>query len=81
MEIRPIRTDKDHKAALAEIEACGVHPRDPNKAINLTYFSHLLRSTKRKDGLLTSPNALIRSMCSTMPSRNLGTARWDLPSY
>ena len=26
MEIRPIRTDKDHKAALAEIEACwGAH--------------------------------------------------------
>ena len=22
MEVRPIRTDKDHKAALAEIEAC-----------------------------------------------------------
>jgi antitoxin component HigA of HigAB toxin-antitoxin module len=26
MEIRPIRTDKDHKAALAEIEACWSAP-------------------------------------------------------
>jgi HTH-type transcriptional regulator/antitoxin HigA len=33
MEIRPIRTDKDHRAALAEIDACwgapeGTDPQD-----------------------------------------------------
>ena len=52
MEIRPIRTDKDHKAALAEMRPAGVHPRVPRQAIGLTCFSHLSRSTNRSDGLL-----------------------------
>jgi hypothetical protein len=44
MEIRPIRTDKDDKAALAEIEVYWVHLRVPKKAIGfdrvLPYTTH-----------------------------------------
>jgi hypothetical protein len=37
MDIRPIRTDEDHRAALAEIEA---QPRAPRKVINSMCCSH-----------------------------------------
>ena len=35
MEVRPIRTEKDHKAALAEIEACWGAPEGSEKGDRL----------------------------------------------
>ncbi len=56
----------------------GVHLRVPDKAIGLTYFSHLSRFTKRSDGLLISANALIRSTLLNYAIDELGHTQAEL---
>ena len=48
MEIRPIRTDKDHKAALAEIEACWGAPEGSEAGDRLDVFLALVEIYESK---------------------------------
>ena len=48
MEIRPIRTDKDHKAALAEIEACWGAPEGSEAGDRLDVFLALVEIYEAK---------------------------------
>jgi hypothetical protein len=75
MEIRPIRTDKDHRAALAEIEASWGAREGTEQATGWTFSSPLSRYTKRSDGRWRSMKASIQSTCSTTRSMNSGILR------
>ena len=48
MEIRPIRTDKDHKAALAEIEACWGAPEGSEQGDRLDVLLALVEIYEAK---------------------------------
>jgi HTH-type transcriptional regulator/antitoxin HigA len=48
MDIRPIRTDKDHRAALAEIEACWGAPDGTEKADKLDVLLALVEIYEAK---------------------------------
>jgi len=48
MEIRPIRTDKDHKAALAEIEVCWGAPEGSEAGDRLDVFLALVEIYESK---------------------------------
>jgi HTH-type transcriptional regulator / antitoxin HigA len=48
MEIRPIRTDKDHKAALAEIEACWGAPEGSEQGDKLDVLLALVEIYEAK---------------------------------
>ncbi len=48
MEIRPIRTDKDHKAALAEIEACWGAPDGSEEGDRLDVLLALVENYEAK---------------------------------
>ena len=80
MKIRPIRTDKDHKAALAEIEACWGAPEGSEQGDKLDVLIALVEiyEAKRWPTDITKRFDPIDVLNS---STNLGTARWDLPSY
>jgi antitoxin component HigA of HigAB toxin-antitoxin module len=80
MDIRPIRTDRDHKAALAEIEACWGAPEGSEEGDRLDVLLALVEIYEAKRWLMLPPNALIRSTYSTMPSTNSGTPRQNSPS-
>ena len=82
MEIRPIHTDKDHRAALAEIDTCWGAPEGTEEGDRLDVLLALVEIfMKRSVGRSISTRALIRSTCSTMPSRNSGTPRRNWPSF
>lgn len=70
MDIRPIRTDEDHRAALAEIEACWVRGRAPRWATSSMCCSRSSTSTRGSDGRSKSAGISIRSTCSATPSTN-----------
>jgi HTH-type transcriptional regulator / antitoxin HigA len=48
MEIRPIRTDKDHRAALAEIDACGGSPEGTERGDRLDELLALIEAYEEK---------------------------------
>jgi len=48
MDIRPIRTDKDHRAALAEIDACWGAPEDTEKGDRLDILLTLVEAYEAK---------------------------------
>lgn len=48
MEIRPIRTDKDHRAALAEIDACWGAPEGSDKSERLDVLLALVELYEAK---------------------------------
>ena len=48
MEVRPIRTDKDHKAALAEIEACWGAPEGSEQGARLDVLLALVEIYEAK---------------------------------
>jgi len=48
MEIRPIRTDRDHKAALAEIEACWGAPEGSEQGDKLDVLLALVEIYEAK---------------------------------
>lgn len=48
MNIRPIRTDKDHRAALAEIEACWGAPEGTEKGDRLSILLALVEMYEEK---------------------------------
>jgi HTH-type transcriptional regulator / antitoxin HigA len=48
MDIRPIRTDEDHRAALAEIEACWGAPEDTEQADKLDVLLALVEIYEAK---------------------------------
>ncbi len=56
MHIRPIRNDQDHRAALAEIDACWGAPEGTEKGdklevlVALKCWSHWSRATRRGGG-------------------------------
>ena len=50
MEIRPIRTDEDHRAALAAIEACWSAPEGTEEGDKLDVLLALVESTRQSDG-------------------------------
>ena len=50
MDIQPIRTDEDYRAALAEIEACWVRPKPPKRVTSSRFWSLSLGCTKQNVG-------------------------------
>jgi len=48
MDVRPIRTDEDHRAALAEIEACWGAPEDTEQADKLDVLLALVEIYEAK---------------------------------
>lgn len=78
MEIRPIRTDEDHRAALAAIEACWGAPEgteDGDRLDVLLALVDIYEARSMRQGVGRSkPTAIsIRSMCSAMPLTNSAT--------
>jgi antitoxin component HigA of HigAB toxin-antitoxin module len=80
MEIRPIHTDKDHKAALAEIEASWGAPEGSEQGDKLEVLLALVEIYEASGGPSLPRDALIRSTYSTMPSTSSGTPRQNWPS-
>jgi hypothetical protein len=66
MDIRPIRTDQDHRAALAAIEACWGAPDGTEEGDKLDVLLALVE-TRQSDGRSRSTRPSILSMCSGMP--------------
>ena len=75
MDIRPIRTDGDHRAALLEIEKLWGAPAGTPEGDKLDVMATLVRPMKIGAGRSLAGVASIRSMCCAMPSTNLGTLR------
>jgi HTH-type transcriptional regulator / antitoxin HigA len=55
MDIRPIRTDEDHRAALEEIEACWGAAEGTEEGDKLEVLAALVELTKRSGGRSTPP--------------------------
>src|SRR6185437_15821503 len=81
MDIRPIRTDKDHRAALAEIDAHWGAPEGTDEGDRLDVLLALVEITKRSDGRWIPAGVSTRSMCSTTPSTNSDIPRPNWPSF
>ena len=82
MQIRPIRTDKDHRAALAEIEklwGASIGTQEGDK--RSTFSSRWSRRMRSGVGRLRAVGGLTRSMCCIMRSRNSVTVRRSLQTF
>jgi len=79
MEIRPIRTDDDHRSALAQIEAHWGAPEGSERGDKLEVLVALVESYEARRSM--SRTISIRSMCSTMRSRSWATPKVSLPSF
>jgi antitoxin component HigA of HigAB toxin-antitoxin module len=75
MEIWPIRTDEDHRAALAEIEAFRGAVAGTEEGDKLDVLLALVEIYEARRSPIDATPALIRSTLSTMPSMNSGTPR------
>jgi len=76
MDIRPIRTDEDHRAALAAIEACWGAPEGTEEGDRLDVLTALVEIYEAR-----SARVLIRLTCSAMRSRSSATPRPSSPSF
>ena len=72
---------RDHKAALAEIDACWGAAEGTEKADKLDVLLALVDIYEAKRWPIETDESLIRSMSSTMPLRSLGTLRQSLVSF
>ena len=81
MQIRPIRTDKDHRAALAEIEKLWGASSGTPEGDKLDILVTLVETYEERPGRSRAVGGLIRWMCCTMRSRNLVTVRRSLQTF
>ena len=76
MDIQPIRTDEDHRAALAEIEACWGVPECTQQGDKLEILVALVELYEAKRWPIeTGLRILTRSTNCTMRSKSWGTRR------
>src|SRR5712671_4228091 len=80
MDIRPIRTDEDHRAALAEIEACWGAPEGTEEGDKLEVLVVLIELYEAKRWPIETTRVLTQSTSSAIPSRNSGTPRPSSPN-
>ena len=75
MDMRPIQTDEDHRAALAEIDASWGAPEGTEEGDKLEVLVALVELYEAKVGPSKPIRVLTRSRCYAMPSRSLGTPK------
>ena len=76
MDIRPIRTDEEHRAALAEIDASWGAPEGTEEGDKLEVLVALDELYKAKRWPIAADESLTRSRSCALPSRSLGTP-WE----
>ena len=81
MQIRPIRTDKDHRAALAEINTCWGASEGTDEADRLDVLLALVEIYEAKRWPIDIDEVSIRLTCSTTPSRNSAILKQNWPSF
>ena len=83
MDIRPIRTHEDHRAALEEIEACWGAAEGTEEGDKLEVLAALVELYEANRRPVDTPRVLTRSTYCVMRSRSSGTPRpssansWD----
>ena len=78
MELRPIRTKKDHQAALKEIERLWAAPAKSAEADRLDVLTLLVEQYERQHYPIADPDP-IDFLCHVMEAR--GMVRKDLEAY